>query len=206
MRHIALIPALAGLLLAAAPAAAADLKIGYVDFRRALNEVEEGKAAKASLKRDFDEKQKVLDKDKADLERMQAEFEKQAAVLSEDAKRDKAVEIQRRMQEAQGRLMSFQKELSEREGEVTRSIIDKMEALTREVADAEGFTVVFEKGNAGIVVAPPSLDLTNEVVRKYNAKYKAGAEKKAEKKKDDKKADAKKGEGKKAEPKAAEGK
>lgn len=190
MRTIAVVPALAGLLLAAAPAAA-DVKIGYVDFQRALNEVEQGKAAKASLQKDFADKQKVLDKDKADLEKMQADFEKQATVLSDEAKRDKAMEIQRRMNEAQGRLVSFQKELSEREREATRVIFEKMDGLVREISDAEGFTIVFEKNNAGIIVAPPSLDLTNELIRKYNARYKVGAHEGAEKKADKKKEAAK---------------
>lgn len=200
MRTATVLPALAALLLAAAPAAAADLKLGYVDFQRALNEVEQGKVAKANLQKDFAEKQKVLDKDKADLEKMQADFEKQVAVLSEEAKRDRAMEIQRRMNEAQGRLMGFQKELSDREREATRAIFEKMEALVREISEAEAFTIVFEKNNAGIIVAPASLDLTNELIRKYNTRYKVGegaavekkAEKKAEKKKDEKKAEPKK--------------
>jgi len=214
MRNATRLSALAGLLLAAAPAAAADLKLGYVDFQRALNEVEQGKVAKASLQKDFAEKQKVLDKDKADLEKMQADFEKQVAVLSEEAKRDRAMEIQRRMNDAQGRLLGFQKELQDREREATRAIFEKMEALVREISEAEAFTIVFEKNNAGIIVAPPSLDLTNELIRKYNARYKANeaapekkVEKKAEKKKEEKKEEKKVEPKKAAEPaKGAEGK
>jgi outer membrane protein len=199
MRLTALATALAALLLAAP--AAAELKIGFVDFRRALNEVEEGKAARASLKRDFDEKQKILAKEEADVKALQTEFEKQVAVLSDDAKRDKAMEIDRRMRDAQSKLMAFQKEISEREQEVTRTIGDKMESITREIAEAEGFTLVFERNNSGLIVGPASLDLTNQLVRRYNEQHKgngepakkAGGEKKAEKKKaDDKKPEDKK--------------
>jgi len=181
--------ALATLLLAAP--AAAETKIGYVDFQRALNEVDEGRVAQGTLKKDFEEKQKQLDKDKTDLDRMQAEFEKQAAVLSEEARRDRAIEIQKRMAEAQGKLLGFQKDLADRERVATRAIFDKMVAITREISDAEGFTLVFEKNDSGLVVAPSSLDLTNELVRKYNARHKGPGEaaaapgkKPAEKKKD----------------------
>ena len=186
--------ALATLLLAAP--AAAQGKIAYVDFQRALNEVDEGKAAQSSLKRDFEEKQKQLDKDKTDIDRMQAEFEKQSAVLSEEAKRDKAIEIQKRMAEAQGKLMGFQKELAEREQAVTRAIGEKMRAIVHEIAASEGVDFVFDK-NAGLVVAPASLDLTNELVRKYNARHHAGAAPEKGDKKAAPKGDAKK----KAEPK-----
>jgi len=191
MRTPPLAAALAGLFLSAAPAAAAELKIGYVDFQRALNEVEEGQVAKATLKHDFDEKQKQLDKDKAELERLQAEFEKQAGVMSDDAKRDRALEIDRRMREAQGKAMGFQKDLSDREREVTRAIFDKMFSLTREIADADGLTYVFDKNS--LLVAPPAGDITNELVRKYNERFKPGDKKKAA----PKKGEAKKGEAKK---------
>jgi len=203
MRLTAPATALASLLLAFP--AAAEVKIGYVDFRRALNEVEEGKGARASLKRDFDEKQKILAKEEAEVKALQAEFEKQVAVLSDDAKRDKAMEIDRRMRDAQTKLLSFQKEISEREQEVTRTIGDKMEAITREIAEAEGFTLVFERNNSGLIVGPPSLDLTSQLVRRYNEQHKPGTEAKkngGEKKADKKKADDKKAEDKKATPAA----
>lgn len=192
MRTPPLAAALAGLLLSAAPAAADELKIGYVDFQRALNEVEEGKVAKASLKRDFDDKQKQLDRDKAELERLQAEFEKQAGVMSDEAKRDRAMDIDRRMREAQGKAMGFQKDLSDREREVTRAIFDKMLTLTREIADADGLTYVLDRNS--LLVAPPAGDITNELVRKYNERFKPSAEKA---KAAPKKGEAKKGEAKK---------
>ncbi len=202
MRTFPVVAAIALALAVPQAARAAETKIGYVDFQRALNEVDEGKAAQGTLKKDFEEKQKQLDKDKTDLDRMQAEFEKQAAVLSEEARRDKAIEIQKRMAEAQGKLLGFQKELADRERLATRAIFDKMVAITREIADAEGVTIVFEKNDAGIVVAPASLDLTNELVRKYNARHRPGDAAPA----GDKKAAAPKGDGKKkAEPKKADG-
>jgi len=192
MRTPPLAAALAGLLLSAAPAAADELKIGYVDFQRALNEVEEGKVAKASLKRDFDDKQKQLDRDKAELERLQAEFEKQAGVMSDEAKRDRALEIDRRMREAQGKAMGFQKDLSDREREVTRAIFDKILNLTREIAEADGLAYVLDRNS--LLVAPPAGDITNELVRKYNERFKPSEEKK---KAAPKKGEAKKGEAKK---------
>ncbi len=178
MRH-AFLPSLL-LALAAIPAAArAEQKIGYVDLQRALNEVEEGKTAKALLQRDFAEKQKQLDAKKAEFEKAQADFEKQAVVMSEGARKDKAQDLDRRARELQALFVNLQKDLSDRERDATRGIFDRMAAIVREIAEADGFTYVLEKG-AGIVYAPPALDLTNELIRKYNAKYPGGGAKKAE--------------------------
>ena len=162
------------LALSLAPLAArAEQKIGYVNLQRALNEVDEGKAAKALLKRDFDEKQKQLDGKKTEFDRLQAEFEKQAVVMSDQAKRDKAQDLDRRARELQALFVNLQKDLSEREQQATRGIFDKMSAIVREIAEADGFTIVIEKG-AGLVYAPPSLDLTNELIRKFNARFPGG--------------------------------
>jgi outer membrane protein len=171
------------LLLPLAPARAeADTKLGYVDLQRALNEVDEGKAAKAQLKRDFDEKQKRLDKEQEELKRLKSDFDKQAVVMSDQAKKDKQQELDRKFVEVQGLFVQLQKELSEREREVTRGIFDKMGSIIREIAEADGFTMVFEKTDAGLLFAPVSLDLTNELIRKYNGRFRGGGgqEKKAQ--------------------------
>ncbi len=173
--------------LGPAAASAADLKIGYVDLQKALNEVDEGKSAKAVLKRDFDEKQKELDRKQEELKRMRADLDKQSVVMSDQARREKEEEFQRKAMETQGRFLELQKELSGREREVTRGIFDKMGVLIREIAEAEGFTMVFEKTDAGLLYAPPALDITNELIRKYNARHKAGSSAKTEKKADEKK-------------------
>ena len=157
---LALVPALA----------AAEQKIGFVDLHRALNEVDEGKAATALLRKDFDEKQKQLDAKKAEFDKLQADLEKQAVVMSDAAKKEKAGELDRRARELQGLFMQLQKDLSERERDATKGIFDRMATIVREIAEADGFTMVFEKG-AGLVYAPASLDLTNELIRKYNARY-----------------------------------
>src|SRR5512147_174547 len=178
MRHV-LLPSLL-LVLAAVPAAArAEQKIGYVDLQRALNEVEEGKTAKALLQKDFAEKQKQLDAKKAEFEKLQADFEKQSVVMAEQARKDKMADLDRRARDLQALFMNLQKDLSERERDATRGIFDRMNAIVREIAEADGFTYVLEKG-AGIVYAPPSLDVTNELIRKYNAKFPGGGGKKAE--------------------------
>jgi outer membrane protein len=182
--HIALASGFA-LLLSIVPSMprAEDVKLGYVDLQRALNEVDEGKAAKAQLKKEFDQKQKMIDEKQEELKRIKADLDKKAAVMAEDAKREKQGELDKKFLEVQQLFVQLQKELSERERDLTRGIFEKMHAIIREIADAERFTMVFEKTDAGILFAPESGDLTNELIRKYNSKYKGGGNKKANAKK-----------------------
>jgi outer membrane protein len=172
MRITSLAAAALALALAAPAPARAEQKIGFVDLQRALNEVDEGKAAKATLKHEFDEKQKVLDQKKGDFDLLRAGFEKQASVMSEEARKDKQGELERRGMELQATYVQMQKELSEREREATRGIFEKMNAIVREIAEGDGLSAVVQA--EALVYAAPSLDLTNELVRKYNARHKGG--------------------------------
>jgi len=166
--------ALAAVALALSPlvARAADVKLGYVDLQRALEEIDEGKAAKAQLKRDFDEKQKQLDQRTDEVKKLDADFQKQALVMAPDAKAAKASEIERKKVEVQQFFVGLQQELAGREREITRGIFDKMVGMVRELAEAEGFTMVLDRNT--VLYAPASLDVTNELVRKYNARFGGG--------------------------------
>ncbi len=182
-------PVLAALALAIAlpvAARAAEAKIGYVNLQQAVGEVEEGKAARETLKKEFDQKQKMLDDKQNELKRMKDDLDKQMVVMSDDAKREKAMEFERKVQEMQQVYVQMQKDLSDREREMMKVIFDKMESVIKDIAAAEGYNYVFEQQNAGLMVAPPGANMTQELVRRYNAKYKAGAAapaKKAEPKK-----------------------
>jgi outer membrane protein len=180
MRHPFRLASLALALAVLPTLARAELRIGYVDLQRAIREVDEGKAATAVLKHDFDEKQKTLDTKKTEFDKAKTDFEKQSVVMADQAKKDRAGELDRKAMELQQLFMQMQKDLSEREREVMRGIFDKMSGVVREIAEADGFTMVLDRNDAGIVYAPPSLDLTNELVRKYNARFPGAGAKKAE--------------------------
>jgi outer membrane protein len=173
------VPVLAALALAIAvpqSVRAAELKIGYVNLQQAVTEVDEGKAARDTLKKEFDQKQKMLDDKQNELKRMKEDLDKQMVVMSDDAKREKAMEFERKVNDMQQVYVQMQKDLQDREREMMKVIFDKMEAVIKDIAAAEGYAYVFEQQNAGLMVAPPSANMTQELVRRYNAKYgKAGA-------------------------------
>jgi hypothetical protein len=64
--------------------------------------------------------------------------------------------------------MRHQKDLQEKEGEVTQKIFERMQRIILRIASSENFTMVLDKNQAGIIFAKQHLDLTNEVIRKYN--------------------------------------
>jgi outer membrane protein len=157
-------------LLSVVPAARAQaMKIGYVDVQRAVQEVEEGKQARARLKTELETKRQNLDQKRAALEKMKADYDKQAPVLSEDAKRKKQEELQKAFIEAQNQAGQMQEELSGKEQEAMQNISKRLLQVVAEVSDKESFTFVLDK--AALLYAPAASDVTNEVVRRYNERF-----------------------------------
>jgi outer membrane protein len=166
MRRLMLVLAVA---LASRATFAQNVKIGYVDVQRAVQEVEEGKQARARLKSELDQKRANLDQKRANLEKMKADYDKQAPVLSEDAKRKKQEELQKAFIEAQNEAGQMQEELSGKEQEAMQNISKRLLAVVAEISDKENFSFVLDK--AALLYAPAASDITNEVVRRYNERF-----------------------------------
>jgi outer membrane protein len=161
------------LLLAARASAAQGIKIGYVDVQRAVQEVEEGKQARSRLKAELEQKRANLDQKRAALEKMKADYDKQAPVLSDEAKRKKQEELQKAFIEAQSQASEMQEELQGKEQEAMSTISKRLVQVVAEVSDKENFSFVLDK--AALLYAPAASDVTNEVVRRYNERFGAGA-------------------------------
>jgi outer membrane protein len=156
--------------LALAPAASAQqLKIGVVDLQRALNETEDGRKAKAQLKGLFDKRQKTLDDQQNSLRTMKENLEKQKDVLSREVLAKKLDEYQKAFAELQTTYMDFQRELGAKEGELTKGILERMHRIMRRIGQADGYALVLDRAEAGVVYTPSSYDLTDVLIQRYNA-------------------------------------
>jgi outer membrane protein len=145
------------------------IKLGYVDLQRALNETEDGRKAKAQLKKVFDAKQKELDEQQEDFKKLKEDLDKKRTLMNPDLVRTKEQELAAKFEKVQASYLRHQKDLQEKEGEVTQKIFERMQRIILRIAQAENFTMVLDKGQAGIIFAKQHLDLTNEVIRRYNA-------------------------------------
>lgn len=154
---------------AQAAAPSAGVKIGIVDFERAINEVNEGKSAKAQLKSEFDSKKKELETMENDLKNMKNDLDKQRMILSADALKTKSDAFQEKFRTYQEKTRNYSTEMAQKETTMTKSIVEKLQGLVAKIANSEGYNYVFEKSQGGIIVGPQNADLTDRVIKDYNA-------------------------------------
>jgi outer membrane protein len=166
-RHSFLLVAL--LVSVCAPRLVHAQKIGVADMQRALTETEDGRKAKDTLKKLFEQRQKMLDKQQNDLKTLKEGIEKQRAVLSQEVLAKKAEEYQKAMLELQQNYVEFQREIAAKEGELTKPILERMQRIMRRMGQAEGYALILERSEAGVVYIPSTYDLTDLLIQRYNS-------------------------------------
>jgi outer membrane protein len=166
------------LMFALSFSAVAETKIAVVDLERALNEVSDGQVAKGKLQDEFKKKQDMLDKKQAELKKLQDSLQSKASVLTEKAKQEKAMEFQSKYAEAQQIYAETQQDFVKRQQEVMGDILKKMNPIVRDIAQKEGYSAVLNRTDATVVYAQSNLDVTDEVIKRYNTAYPSKSKKK----------------------------
>lgn len=160
---------LTALLILPALAMAKDegFKVGYIDMQKAIQATSTGKTAKAQLEKDFNKRKKELESMQKDLEQMSKDLEKKAAVLSEDVRSEKQAELQKEMLKYQKAMNQSQLEIQKKERDLTLPILKKLQQVIQEIANEKGYSMVLEKSEQSVLWAKKEIDLTDEVVKKY---------------------------------------
>lgn len=159
-----------GLMTAGVAHAADDVKIGYVDMQKAIQEVTAGKKAKKELEDEFNKKKKELEKKEADIKKMGEDFEKRSMAMNEEARMKKQGEIQNEMRKYQETAAKAQMEIQKRERDLTQPIVTKLRSILEEIAKKENFTVILEKSENAVMYAKKDIDLTERLIKEHDKK------------------------------------
>jgi outer membrane protein len=156
---------------ASAGAAAADqARVAVVDFRRAVGETDEGRRATAQLKRLFESKQKEIDERQQQLRKAAEDLERKRTLIAADVVRKQEGELQQQAQALKQLLDRHQEELTRKQSELLESVLGRMNRIVATIATAENLSLVLDRGQpGGVVFARPHLDITNELIRRFNA-------------------------------------
>jgi len=149
---------------------AAEIKVGFIDMQKAIQETATGKKAKKALEDEFNKKKKDLEKREADIKKMGEDFEKRSMAMNEDARMKKQQEIQGQMRQYQEMAAKSQMEIQKRERDLTQPIVTKLKGIIEDIAKKEDFTMILEKSEQSVMWAKREVDLTDRVIKEYDGK------------------------------------
>ncbi len=162
---------LIGVMLIAASKGSRQQKTAFIDMNRALNEVDEGKMELGKLEQWKNQKTKELEKKEKELMDRKEKLKQEESTLSADVYKKKVEKYLQDVEEYQRQKMSVAQELQNRLAQSTIYVKKRMDLVIAEIAEKEGFDVVIDVTEGGVVYYPPYLDITNEVIRMYNKRY-----------------------------------
>ena len=145
------------------------MRFGMVDFQRALYETNEGKKAEASLNAAMNEKKKKFEILKSELDAMKTDFEKQRLVLSGQPLEEKKQGLQKKLIEVEQTGASYEQELGNKKADSLKKILTGLQGVVQDIGQKEGFTLIFEKSGGGVLFSQGAEDITDRVIKAYNA-------------------------------------
>ncbi len=162
-----------GLLLAGALiltplyAAHADFKIGVVDGMDVVSKSADGKRVQESIKHKSEELGKPFAQRRQDLAHQVEEFQKQAGMMKEDARKKKGEELEKKMQEFQRQGADAEKQLQQFQEQQLQPLFKKLEEAVKAVAATEKLDLVLDRRNSGLLYMDPKMDITDKVRGKF---------------------------------------
>ena len=155
------------LLVAALPAQAQELKIGFVNSDRVLREAVPAKAAQTRLEAEFSKRQKEGEDAANKLKAAADKLDKDAPTLSEAERNRRQRELVEQDRELQRKRREFQEDLNQRKNEELASVVERANKVVKQIYDSEKFDLILQ-GDV-VVFASARIDITDKVIKALNA-------------------------------------
>jgi outer membrane protein len=154
---------------AAEPAFPAGAKYAFVNIQRIAAESQQGKALALRVQALNQQKVTELNQKNTALQASQQKLDSGASVLSDTARAQLAKDIDRQQTEIQRFTDDAQKEVEELQNELQQEFQQKLGPVIQQVAQEKKLEILFSALDAGIIWADAGLDLTGEVIRRFDA-------------------------------------
>jgi len=162
-------------------------KTAYIDTAELLTNHTEAKDIEAKYKAKSEEMGKELEAEVTRFKSEAANFQKNAQAYGQQWAQQKGAELQQKEQQLTYAQQAILRQLQEESGKEMDSLVKEVKGFIKGYGKEKGYNYIYGTGDAAtILYAQDSYDITKEVTKLLNDKYKS-AEKKEETKKEKKK-------------------
>ena len=163
-----------------------EVKTAYVDTSVLMKEYTEAKDLEAKYKAKSEEKGRQLEAEINRFKQEAASFQAQAQANGQAWAQQKGAELQKREQQLSYAQQALAQELQQESGKEMDSLVSGVKKFIKTYGKEKGYAYIYGTGDAAsILYAEEKYDITKDIVKALNDKYKSAApkEEKAEAKK-----------------------
>jgi outer membrane protein len=148
------------------------LRVGIMDQQMVMDRTKGGKLAMEDVKGYSMTRQKIIHSDEQELKDLEQSLQDPNVKLTDEAKHEKEEQLRSKMDAYQRRLQEFNREVQQKQRETGVEFAQKLAAAAKVVAQKEGYTAIFDKGNEAIIrivlYYQPALDVTDSVIKEFD--------------------------------------
>ena len=144
-------------------------RIGVINSQRVLENSAEGKRVIGQLQ-DKDKKvQDELAKIDEDIRKLESKLNTQRLTLSEQSLLDLRSDIERKRTDRKRRAEDSLRELQELQLRLFNKVKGELLPIIEQLGKEKGFDIIFDLANSGALYFSPGIDITDDVIKRYDA-------------------------------------
>jgi outer membrane protein len=143
-------------------AAAADMKIGFVNGERLLREAAPAKRAQAKLEKEFAGRQADLEKLEKQVQAAQQSLDRDGATMTEADRRNKERDLANMTRDLQRGQREYREDLNLRKNEELASMQERANRVILQIATDEKFDLIVQEP---VIFASPRIDITDRIIK-----------------------------------------
>jgi outer membrane protein len=142
-------------------AAAADIKIGFVDVERIRRESGPAERASKQLEKEFAPRAQELQRRETQIKTLQLQLEKEGMTMNESDRRSREQELSRMSVDFQRLQREYREDLNMRRNQELATLFERADRVIKQIADAEKFDLILQEA----VFRSPRIDITDRVLK-----------------------------------------
>jgi outer membrane protein len=158
---------MAGLFAYAATGYTAELKVGYVQVDKILQEAPQTAETGKKLEKEFSPRSQELERMQKQVKDLETSLSKDSLTISETDRRNKERDLSNIKIEFQRKQRELREDVNLRKNEELGSLQDRINKAVTAVAEAEGYDLVVY---GGVAYASKKVDITDKVLKSLGKK------------------------------------
>ncbi|MCX6563855.1 MAG: OmpH family outer membrane protein [Candidatus Aminicenantes bacterium] len=147
----------------------AQTKLGYVNSQDVLEKSTEGKKIMARLNEAEKQNQAKVSNLDDQIRKLQTELGTQRITMTEEAIMAKTADLDRKNMERKRTAEDAYANMTELRDKLFKKLQDELVLIVEQIGKEKGYDFIFDLGRSGAVYWNPAIDLTADVIKKYDA-------------------------------------
>jgi outer membrane protein len=144
------------------------VRMGFVDMGRIMDETGIARNSEAEARQVVTEARAKLEGEQQAIVKLQQDFKRDEAIMSESQREAKQQAIQSRLQAYQKMGLELQQEINIKKLQFVEVALRPVQKAITDIAREEGLNAVFDRTESALLFVDDSMDLTDRVIKRVN--------------------------------------